>query len=53
MVLDRASAVKASPNGRFAAFSFVDRIISIEGIARVSGLYTIPSTISLPGQSSG
>jgi 3-hydroxymyristoyl/3-hydroxydecanoyl-(acyl carrier protein) dehydratase len=46
MVLDRASAVKASPNGRFAAFSFVDRIISIEGIARVSGLYTIPSTIS-------
>jgi 3-hydroxymyristoyl/3-hydroxydecanoyl-(acyl carrier protein) dehydratase len=46
MVLDGASAVKASPNGRFAAFSFVDRITSIKGVARVSGLYTIPSTVS-------
>ena len=47
MVLDRASAVKASPTGRFAAFSFVDRITKIEGVARVSGLYTIPPTVSL------
>ena len=47
MVLDRASAIKASPTGRFAAFSFVDRITKIEGVARVSGLYTIPPTVSL------
>ena len=46
MVLDRASAAKASPTGRFAAFSFVDRITKIEGVARVSGLYTIPRTVS-------
>jgi 3-hydroxymyristoyl/3-hydroxydecanoyl-(acyl carrier protein) dehydratase len=47
MVLDRASATKASPTGRFAAFSFVDRITKIEGVTRVSGLYTIPPTVSL------
>jgi len=46
MVLAPASAALASPNGRFAAFSFVDRITSIEGTARVCGLYTIPSAVS-------
>ena len=46
MVLGGASADKASPSGRFAAFSFVDRITKIEGVARVSGLYTIPRTVS-------
>ena len=46
MVLTPASAALASPNGRFAAFSFVDRITDIAGTARVCGLYTIPSAVS-------
>lgn len=33
-------------SGRFAAFSFVDRITQIEGTTRVSGLYTIPATVT-------
>ncbi len=42
MVLPTATASEASPAGRFAAFSFVDRITQIEGTTRVRGLYTIP-----------
>ena len=51
MVEPMARASEASPtgnqsgagqSGRFAAFSFVDRITQIEGITRVRGLYTIP-----------
>jgi 3-hydroxymyristoyl/3-hydroxydecanoyl-(acyl carrier protein) dehydratase len=47
-----AQASKASPDdglhhsGRFAAFSFVDRITLIEGTTRVCGLYTIPTDVS-------
>jgi len=36
----------ASDSGRFAAFSFVDRITEIEGTARACGLYTIPTAVS-------
>lgn len=46
MVVQSATASEASPTGRFAAFSFVDRITSIEGTTRVCGLYTIPLTVS-------
>ena len=35
-----------SPAGRFAAFSFVDRITQIDGVAHVRGLYTIPASAS-------
>lgn len=50
-----AQATPASPTGdsqtaghpgRFAAFSFVDRITQIEGTTRVCGLYTIPPDVS-------
>ena len=33
------------PVARFAAFSFVDRITSIDGLSRVEGVYTIPPGI--------
>jgi 3-hydroxymyristoyl/3-hydroxydecanoyl-(acyl carrier protein) dehydratase len=59
MAVSMAQALEASPgdgvgsagcagglDGRFAAFSFVDRITQIEGVARVSGLYTIPSAVT-------
>jgi len=46
MVVQTATANQASPTGRFAAFSFVDRITRIEGTTRVCGLYTIPPTVS-------
>lgn len=46
MVVKTAMASEASPTGRFAAFSFVDRITQIEGITRACGLYTIPSGVS-------
>jgi len=36
----------ASDSGRFAAFSFVDRITAIEGTIRACGLYTIPTAVS-------
>ena len=34
------------PVARFAAFSFVDRITSIDGLSRVEGVYTIPSGVA-------
>ncbi len=34
------------PVARFAAFSFVDRITSIDGLSRVEGIYTIPSGVA-------
>jgi len=59
MVESMAQASEASPNGdlrggqsgtgqagRFAAFSFVDRITQIDGFTRVCGFYTIPSDVS-------
>jgi 3-hydroxymyristoyl/3-hydroxydecanoyl-(acyl carrier protein) dehydratase len=51
MVVSSAQASEASPsqlleNGRFAAFSFVDRITEIQGTTRVCGLYTIPSNVT-------
>jgi 3-hydroxymyristoyl/3-hydroxydecanoyl-(acyl carrier protein) dehydratase len=52
MVESMAQASEASPgdglhhSGRFAAFSFVDRITLIEGTTRVCGLYTIPVDVS-------
>ena len=52
MVESMAQAAEASPSdglhcsGRFAAFSFVDRITLIEGTTRVCGLYTIPAGVS-------
>lgn len=33
-------------SGRFAAFSFVDRIIEIEGLKRVTGCFTIPTDVT-------
>ena len=33
-------------SGRFAAFSFVDRIIEIDGLRRVTGLFTISTHVS-------
>lgn len=58
MAVSMAQAPQASPEGcsggkgaasdlgRFAAFSFVDRIIAIEGTTRACGLYTIPTAVS-------
>ncbi len=46
MGLGVAGVNQASPAGRFAAFSFVDRITLIDGIARACGLYTIPVSAS-------
>lgn len=46
MVVQSAMANEASPTGRFAAFSFVDRITEIDGTRRVRGLYTIPPAVS-------
>ncbi len=37
-----ASSVQAPSAGRFAAFSFVDRITQIDGITHARGVYTIP-----------
>ena len=34
------------PVARFAAFSLVDRITSIDGLSRVEGIYTIPSGVA-------
>jgi 3-hydroxymyristoyl/3-hydroxydecanoyl-(acyl carrier protein) dehydratase len=45
MVLSTARAIAPAPNGRFAAFSFVDQITQIQGVTRVCGLYTIPAKI--------
>ena len=45
MVVSMARATAAAPTGRFAAFSFVDRITQIEGVTRVCGVYTIPASI--------
>ncbi len=39
----RAGASQSSPAGRFAAFSFVDQIVQIDGVQRVTGRYTIPA----------
>jgi len=33
------------PVARFAAFSFVDRITSLDGLSKVAGVYTIPSGV--------
>lgn len=55
MVVSMAQAAQASPTGdshnavhpgRFAAFSFVDRITLIEGTSRVCGVYTIPADVT-------
>ena len=43
MVGHVASSIQDSPSGRFAAFSFVDRITRIDGITQVCGVYTIPA----------
>lgn len=40
------SPVSGADAARFAAFSFVDRIIRIEGLERVTGQYTIPPGVS-------
>ena len=45
MVSSMARANVAAPTGRFAAFSFVDRITQIQGVTRVCGLYTIPASV--------
>ena len=46
MGLGMAGEGQSLPAGRFAAFSFVDRITLIDGVARVRGLYTIPASAS-------
>lgn len=46
MGLGVAAQAPSASAGRFAAFSFVDRITLIEGVTRVCGLYTIPKDAS-------
>jgi len=41
-----AGSVSAPTSGRFAAFSFVDRITAIEGVQQAKGVYTIPHDVT-------
>lgn len=49
MAVNSVGTPESSPvllSDRFAAFSFVDCIVQIDGVRRVTGLYTIPSGAS-------
>ena len=44
--LNAEGLASVAPNGRFAAFSFVDRITRIDGVQQVTGVYQIPHGVS-------